>query len=136
MVVMVLVEGQGMHTNDTNEKYLLPSIEIGQTSHDTRRFRFGLPSRGHVLGLPVGLHVHLPASINDEIVMKHYTPISSNDDNGYVDFIIKVYRKGVHPKFPDGGKMSQYLDSLKIGDSIAVRGPSGRLQYFGNGKWL
>jgi len=40
----------------------------------------------------------------------------------------------VHPKFPDGGKMSQYLDSLIIGDTIDVRGPSGRLQYKRNGR--
>lgn len=31
--------------------------------------------------------------------------------------------------------MSQYLESLKIGDTIQVRGPSGRLQYLGNGKF-
>lgn len=31
--------------------------------------------------------------------------------------------------------MSQHLESLKIGDIIEVRGPSGRLQYLGNGKF-
>lgn len=41
--------------------------------------------------------------------------------------------KNTHPKFPEGGKMSQHLESLKIGDTIDVRGPSGRLQYLGNG---
>jgi cytochrome-b5 reductase len=29
--------------------------------------------------------------------------------------------------------MSQYLDELKIGDAIDVRGPSGRLKYLENG---
>lgn len=29
--------------------------------------------------------------------------------------------------------MSQHLESLKIGDTIEVRGPSGRLQYKGHG---
>lgn len=29
--------------------------------------------------------------------------------------------------------MSQYLESLRIGDKIDVRGPSGRLKYVGNG---
>lgn len=42
--------------------------------------------------------------------------------------------KGVHLKFPDGGKMSQYLDNLKIGDTIDFRGPSGLLVYKGKGK--
>lgn len=47
----------------------------------------------------------------------------------------QVYFKGVHPKFPDGGKMSQYLEGMKIGDSIDVRGPSGRLIYLGRGQF-
>lgn len=48
----------------------------------------------------------------------------------------QVYFKNVHPKFPEGGKMSQYLENMKIGDTIDVRGPSGRLQYAGNGTLL
>lgn len=41
----------------------------------------------------------------------------------------------MHPKFPDGGKMSQHLESLKIGDTIDIRGPSGRLNYLDNGQF-
>jgi hypothetical protein len=29
--------------------------------------------------------------------------------------MLKVYFRGVHPKFPDGGKMSQHLESMEIG---------------------
>lgn len=100
---------------ESNEKYLLPLVEKEEISHDTRRFRFGLPSSKHVLGLPVGQHIQLSAMINEELVIRSYTPVTSDDDEGYVDLVIKVYKKGVHPKFPDGGKMSQHLDSLKIG---------------------
>ena len=46
---------------------------------------------------------------------------------------VQVYFKGVHPKFPDGGKMSQHLDSLTIGSMIEIRGPSGKLTYLGRG---
>lgn len=35
---------------DPNTKYPLPLIEREEISHDTRRFRFGLPSDKHVLG--------------------------------------------------------------------------------------
>ena len=35
---------------DHNVKYALPLIEREEISHDTRRFRFGLPSSEHVLG--------------------------------------------------------------------------------------
>ena len=38
---------------------------------------------------------------------------------------VQVYFKNVHPKFPDGGKMSQYLDNLPLGETVDVRGPSG-----------
>jgi hypothetical protein len=39
----------------------------------------------------------------------------------------------VHPKFPDGGKMSQHLESMSIGDTIDFRGPNGLLVYLGHG---
>ncbi|XP_067643760.1 NADH-cytochrome b5 reductase 3 isoform X2 [Eurosta solidaginis] len=120
---------------DPNDKYQLPLIEKEILSHDTRRFRFGLPSNQHVLGLPVGQHIHLIATIDNELVIRPYTPISSDDEVGYVDLVIKVYFKNVHPKFPEGGKMTQYLEQLSIGDKISFRGPSGRLQYQGQGRF-
>ncbi|EDW94200.1 NADH-cytochrome b5 reductase 3 isoform X1 [Drosophila yakuba] len=118
---------------DPNDKYLLPLIEKENLSHDTRRFRFGLPSKQHVLGLPVGQHIHLIATIDNELVIRPYTPISSDEDVGYVDLVVKVYFKDTHPKFPTGGKMTQHLEQLELGDKISFRGPSGRLQYLGNG---
>lgn len=98
-------------------------------------------------------------------MVRPYTPVSSDDDKGFVDLVVKVraegstvclsgplwfsegglfnywqvYFKDVHPKFPEGGKMSQYLESLKVGDHIDVRGPSGLLVYKGKGqqrRWL
>ncbi|XP_063979566.1 NADH-cytochrome b5 reductase 3 isoform X1 [Diachasmimorpha longicaudata] len=114
-------------------KYNLPLIEKEVISHDTRRFRLGLPTAEHVLGLPTGQHIHLTADINGELVIRAYTPVSSDDDHGFVDLVVKVYFKNVHPKFPEGGKLSQHLESMKIGDTIAVKGPSGRLVYKGRG---
>lgn len=35
---------------DSQAKYALPLIEKEEISHDTRRFRFGLPSEKHILG--------------------------------------------------------------------------------------
>ncbi|NXS00607.1 NB5R3 reductase, partial [Oxylabes madagascariensis] len=81
-----------------------------------------------------GQHIYLSARIDGALVIRPYTPVSSDDDKGFVDLVVKVYFRGVHPKFPDGGKMSQYLDSLKIGDTIDFRGPSGLLVYKGKGK--
>ncbi|XP_043468755.1 NADH-cytochrome b5 reductase 3 isoform X2 [Leptopilina heterotoma] len=114
-------------------KYSLPLIKKEVISHDTRKFRFGLPSDEHVLGLPIGQHIHLTAKINDEVVIRSYTPVSSDDDKGYVDLVVKVYLKNIHPKFPQGGKMSQYLENLSVSDTVDFRGPSGRLVYKGEG---
>lgn len=82
-------EGNGKHKSnklktlvEPNEKYLLPLVEKEEISHDTRRFRFGLPSEKHVLGLPVGQHIQLSAMINEELVIRSYTPVTSDDDEG------------------------------------------------------
>ena len=71
-------------------KYALPLIEKQVISHDTRLFRFGLPTKEHILGLPIGQHVHLTANINGEVVIRAYTPVSSDDDQGHVDLVVKV----------------------------------------------
>ncbi|TRY85704.1 hypothetical protein DNTS_013248 [Danionella cerebrum] len=105
---------------DPNVKYPLPLIEKEDINHDTKRFRFGLPSLSHVLGLPIGQHVYLSAKVNGSLVIRAYTP---------------VYIKNTHPSYPEGGKMSQYLDSMKIGDTMDFRGPNGLLVYNGNGKF-
>lgn len=48
----------------------------------------------------------------------------------------QVYYKNSHPSFPEGGKLSQHLDKMAIGDKIDFRGPSGLLVYNGNGRLL
>ena len=118
---------------DPNVKYALELIKKEELSHDTRLFRFALPSDEHCLGLPIGQHIYLSARINGSLVVRPYTPTSSDEDMGHMDLVVKIYPANVHPKFPDGGKMTQYLESLNIGDTIDVRGPSGHLVYRGKG---
>ncbi|XP_008309557.1 NADH-cytochrome b5 reductase 2 [Cynoglossus semilaevis] len=120
---------------DPTVKYSLPLIEKQEISPDTKRFRFSLPSGAHVLGLPVGQHVYLSAKVNNSLVVRAYTPVSSDEDQGHVDLVVKVYYKNCHPNFPDGGKMSQYLDNMEIGDTVDFRGPNGLLVYDGNGQF-
>ncbi|GMT08900.1 hypothetical protein PFISCL1PPCAC_197 [Pristionchus fissidentatus] len=125
--------GQQRTLLDENTKYALPLIEKFVISHDTRKFRFGLPSKSHVLGLPTGQHVYLSAKIDGKLVVRPYTPVSSDEDKGHVDLMIKVYFKAVNERFPEGGKMSQHLESMQIGESIDFRGPSGKIVYEGAG---
>lgn len=114
----------------------LELIEKEELSHDTRRFRFALPTPDSVLGLPVGQHMSLKyTDDNGKLVSRSYTPVTCDDQKGYVDFVIKVYFKDTHPKFPEGGKMSQHLNDMKIGETITVAGPKGKLEYLGRGKF-
>ena len=103
-------------------------------SHDSYMLDFGLQSHEHILGLPTGKHLFLSATIEGETVMRRYTPISSNYDVGCVKFVIKAYRPC--DRFPRGGKMSQHLDSLKLGDTIDIRGPVGEFEYVSNGTFF
>lgn len=109
---------------DPDTKYALILSAKKNISHDTRLFRFQLPSSKHVLGLPVGQHIYLTSHINGELVKRPYTPTTSDDNQGYFDLVIKVY---------PNGKMTQYLEQLAIGQSIDVSGPSGNLVYRGQG---
>lgn len=120
---------------DPNKKIPFKLIDKKIISHDTRRFRFELQSPEHKLGLPVGNHMYLSAKIDGKLVVRPYTPVTSDDELGYFELVIKVYFKNVHPKYPDGGKMSQYLDLLEVGDTVDIRGPSGKLTYLGRGKF-
>ncbi|CAJ0840863.1 5393_t:CDS:2 [Entrophospora sp. SA101] len=113
-----------------------PLLSIKVLSHDTRIYRFKLQSDKHLFGLPPGKHIFIRANINNKSTIRAYTPITTpNDPPGYFDLLIKVYFKNVHPKFPDGGAMTQYLDSLSIGDSIEIKGPLGSFSYCGAGKY-
>lgn len=103
-------------------------------SRDSFMLDFALPSPQHVLGLPTGKHMFMSAVINGETVLRRYTPISSNYDIGCVKFVIKAYRPC--ERFPDGGKMSQYVDTLKIGDMMDFRGPVGEFEYLADGDFL
>ena len=112
----------------------LTLLEKEALSSDTRRFRFALPAPELALGLPVGNHVTL--SFTDAagaVVTRPYTPVTSDEARGFVDFVVKVYPAGVNPRFPAGGAMTQHLEALAIGDAVACEGPAGRITYAGRG---
>ncbi|KAK4394419.1 Nitrate reductase [NADH] [Sesamum angolense] len=113
----------------------IPCKLIAKTSlsHHVRLFRFALSNEDQVLGLPVGKHIFLCTTIDDKLCMRAYTPSSTVDTMGYFELVVKIYLKGVHPKFPNGGQMSQYLDSLELGSLVGVKGPLGHIEYNGKG---
>jgi len=135
------------------ERQKLKLVAKTALSHDTFRFRFALPDPKMALGLPVGKHFKIfapnakgviagqwngrddPEAEADEI-SRSYTPTSGDDDRGYVELVIKNYERGVVERFPDGGKMSQHMCSLSVGDEIALQGPTGVIEYKGAGVFV
>ena len=62
-------------------------------------------------------------------IERKYSPVT--DSLGHFDLMLKVYAGGEKERFPDGGKMSQYLKSLAIGSKLAISGPAGHVTYLG-----
>lgn len=56
-------------------------------------------------------------------VVRSYTPISSDNDTGFFDLLIKSYPTG---------NISKHLTTLKIGDRMKVKGPKGAMVYTPN----
>ncbi|XP_051813217.1 cytochrome b5 reductase 4 isoform X5 [Acanthochromis polyacanthus] len=94
-----------------------------EVNHNTFVFRLQLPC-GTVMNVPVGKHVYLKALIQDTEVVRPYTPVDQNLrgpaqhslQESDLNFMIKVYPDGV---------FTPHLNTLHIGDHIAVSGPEG-----------
>lgn len=97
-----------------------PLVEKTKLSPNTALYRFGLPNKDDVLGLPIGQHISVQAEINGKQIMRSYTPTSSDDDKGYFDLVVKTY---------DQGNISLFLDKLKVGQNVRIRGPKGQFKY-------
>jgi cytochrome-b5 reductase len=95
------------------QSYKLVNVE--DESHDTKRFRFALASPKTRLDLPVASCITLRFTDDKgQEVARPYTPINLVNDEGHFDLVVKCY---------PNSKMGSHLFSLKVGDSIEVKGP-------------
>ncbi|KAK3715135.1 NADH-cytochrome b5 reductase [Vermiconidia calcicola] len=118
---------------DPNKFQEFPLMEKTVTSHNTAIYRFKLPSANSILGLPIGQHISLAANLDvkdpktekveNKEVVRSYTPISSDIHPGYFDLMIKSYPTG---------NISRHLATMKVGDTMRVKGPKGAMQYSPN----
>jgi len=140
------------------ERQKMQIIDIKELSHDTKRFRLSLGGPNMILGLPVGKHMVIyapnPAQCvssgkwngkpdpdkGKEEIERKYTPVTGNENPGYVDLVVKIYRPGKvrmpdgkETNWEDGGKGSLFLDQQKVGDYVDVKGPVGLIEYLGRG---
>lgn len=119
---------------DPKRKIPFRLVEKEQLSPDSFRLRFSLQTPTTVLGLPVGQHMLFSAKTKPDgkLCMRAYTPVSADCDVGYFELVVKAYFPQL-PAFPEGGKMSQHLCKMQVGDCIDVRGPLGHVTYHGHG---
>ncbi|PCG91367.1 Cytochrome b5 [Penicillium occitanis (nom. inval.)] len=99
----------------------LPLVQKDLLAPNVYRFVFELPSKTDVIGLPIGQHVAIKATIDGELVCRSYTPTSNNFDLGRLELVIKCY--------PDGLLTGKYLANLKLGEKVQFRGPKGAMRY-------
>lgn len=94
-------------------------------SHNTAIYRFSLPTSKSILGLPIGQHISVGANIEGQPkeVVRSYTPISSDENKGYFDLLIKSYPQG---------NISRHMASMRIGQALRVKGPKGAMVYSPN----
>ncbi|KAF9736789.1 NADH-cytochrome b5 reductase [Paraphaeosphaeria minitans] len=125
----VMLGGWKVYTNaprkvlKPNEFQEFPLQEKTILSHNTAIYRLALPRPTDILGLPIGQHISLAATIDGKEVVRSYTPISSDEDHGYIDLLIKSYPTG---------NISKHVASMAVGQTIKVRGPKGAMVYTPN----
>ncbi|KAG7290965.1 NADH-cytochrome b5 reductase [Staphylotrichum longicolle] len=97
-------------------------------SHNVAIYRFSLPSPTSILGLPIGQHISIGATLEQpdgstKEIVRSYTPISGDHQPGYFDLLIKSYPQG---------NISRHMASLAVGQTIRVKGPKGAFVYTPN----
>lgn len=113
-------------------------VDRKQISDDTYTYTFSYkdtdPSKKK-LGLGTCQHIQFGIHMLDKMLIRSYTPtrpITDNDDDGTFELTVKTY-------YPDdnqpGGAFSNFLLDLPIGESVDVCGPTGEIEYLGDGKF-
>lgn len=98
-----------------------PLVSKTAITKETAVYRFALPGPDYVLGLPIGQHVSIRATIDDRKLLRSYTPISLDyEAQGYFEMLIKAYPTG---------NISRLVGELQVGDKITMCGPAGFYDY-------
>lgn len=103
-----------------------------KVSSDSKIFSFDLQHATQTVGLPIGQHLlmRLRDPVTREALIRAYTPISENHEQGKLHILIKVYYDTPEQK---GGRMTQALDAIPVGHFIDFKGPTGKFEYLGKG---
>ncbi len=108
-VKSLVAPGECQFTDEFSKVKLIENIPVSKTSFVAR---FALPDPTKPLGLSTCACLLAGAELDDgEMVVRPYTPISTNADVGTFDLLIKKY---------EGGKMSTFLGNLSPSEEAKV----------------
>ncbi|KUI58163.1 NADH-cytochrome b5 reductase 2 [Cytospora mali] len=90
--------------------------DVETVNHNTKKFRFKLPEDDMVSGIEVtsALLTKFKADGAEKPVLRPYTPVSDEDEKGFMDLIVKKY---------EGGPMSTHLHDMVPGQRLDFKGP-------------
>lgn len=102
-------------------------LKIQELSPNTKAFEVALPRKEDSTGVTCSSFVMVKNAPGGDgkFDARPYTPTSLNDRKGSFELVIKAY---------PGGKVTQHLFGLKVGDMIEVKGPLPKLKYVANMK--
>jgi len=135
VVLAALLSGYRLLSGNKAQKALNPtefqSFELTEktvVSHNVAIYRFKLPTPTSILGLPIGQHISIAATLPQpdgatKEIVRSYTPISGDHQPGFFDLLIKSYPTG---------NISKHMATLVVGQTIKVRGPKGAMVYTPN----
>lgn len=108
------------------KEYVL--AEVIPMAHDTALFRFLLPDANDVFNLKPCSTLQAQFELGSnriEQIQRYYTPVTPNGTKGYFDIICK--RK-------PGGKMTEHIFGLQIGDKLRFKSQTFKIRYEAN-RW-
>lgn len=118
---------------DSYDQFKLKVCLKEKLLHNVVKLRLEFPNPDWITGLWAGGHFILQGQVNNMPVVRKYTPTSSVDTKGYVEFHIKIYKEepveGVKK-----GIFTEWLDQhVHEGDMMLCQAPRGHLKYYGFG---
>ncbi|KAI5462121.1 NADH-cytochrome b5 reductase [Mariannaea sp. PMI_226] len=105
--------------------FSLKVAEVESINHNTKRVRLELPESDQVSGLHIASAIltKFKPEGAEKATLRPYTPTSDEDDQGFIDLVVK--------KYPDG-PMSSHIHSLTPGQKLDVKGPLPKYAWAAN----
>lgn len=96
---------------------------IEPVTHNVQRIIFDLPSESHEMGMTVASCLLARAKVDGKNVIRAYTPVTLNEEKGFLELVVKGY---------PNGKLSKHIVSLEVGDVLELKGPKKKFEYKAN----